>query len=75
MSMPDYSEIIASNMEIYKEEELLALAIIQKNRHRSCEPFEWFGPDPEPNPPGARCGCSGCQARFAIATQVLDKQE
>jgi hypothetical protein len=38
----------------------LVYGIVQKNRHRSCPPFEWFGPLEEPNPHGEDCACAGC---------------
>jgi hypothetical protein len=51
------------NEEIYRREMELSGSIVQINRHRSVEPFEWFGPDPEPQGPGKDCPCGGCETR------------
>jgi hypothetical protein len=50
-------------------------SIMQINRHRSCSPYEWFGPDPEPNPPGEGCACAGCEVRILIEQRLLERAE
>lgn len=40
--------------------------VLKQDRHRSVAPYEWFGPSPEPCPPGEECACSGCEVRFII---------
>lgn len=59
-------DIFQKNKEVIEQEAELAFGILQANRHRSVEPYEWFGPDAEPCPPGKDCKCLGCDARFAF---------
>lgn len=58
-------ELPRHNLEIFKREELLAFSILQKNRHSTAEPYEWFGPEKEIHGPGPKCPCFGCQARYS----------
>lgn len=54
--------VLAKNMAAFREEELKAFSIVKVNRHGTVEPYLWYGPDPEPNPPGPDCTCQGCVA-------------
>lgn len=59
-------QFVQENLRLYKEEAELSFGILKVNRHRSIEPYEWFGPDAEPCPPGKDCKCLGCDARFVF---------
>ena len=61
-------EIFERNLEVYKREAERSFEILQRNRHRSVKPYEWFGPDPEAKKPEEGCDCSGCFARFDLET-------
>jgi hypothetical protein len=36
------------NVEVYEQELDAANSILRRNRYNTKEPYEWFGPDPEP---------------------------
>ena len=69
----EVADILARNREVYIKEQILSMDLLQQNRHRSCEPFDWFGPADEPCPPGKSCACSGCRARFSAAQWDIEK--
>lgn len=59
---------VPENKSMFENEMREAGRILQKDRHRSCFPYEWFGPSPEPRAAGSSCQCFGCEARFNTMT-------
>lgn len=70
-----FREEVERDLEYLKREAFLGFAIIQQNRHRSIEPYDWFGPDPEKCESGIDCECQGCVARYADSTRAYDRQD
>lgn len=70
----EVADIIARNRDAYVKELTHFLDSLMQNRHRTCEPFDWFGPSEEPCPPGKSCPCSGCRARFSAAQWDIEKK-
>jgi hypothetical protein len=62
-------ETHVKNSEAFMKEAEFADHILQKNRHRSCQPYDWFGPEAERCPPGEGCRCRGCAAGV---THIVD---
>lgn len=59
-------QIRQENLAAYQHEVIRSASILQNNRHSTAEPYVWFGPNPEPGPPGPGCACHGCECRFIL---------
>lgn len=59
MDEEERQKILQGNLKSFKDEEKLAFSILQKNRHSTAPPFQWFGPDPEPAK--GECLCISCK--------------
>lgn len=70
----EVADILKRNREVFVKEATLALDILQTNRHRSSEPYDWFGPQPEPQPAGKSCPCGGCRARYSAVEWDIEKK-
>ncbi len=62
MAQP-YDRVIDANKEAYAKELERSVEILKQNRHNTISRV-WYGPDPEPCPPGKDCLCPGCVVMY-----------